>query len=112
MQAGAAPPQTTTLAAHALVWSTATPAAWARQALSYVVPLQPQTCETVVEQMGAARIGAQLPAAPAVHSPMGGWQNSPVGQVTPLWPPQATPGVHAPACATETPAVWAKQALK
>jgi hypothetical protein len=61
----------------------------ARQALPKVVPLHPQTGEDSFEQTGG--MGAQFPAAPTVHSPSGGLQNSPVAQVAPPCPPQATP---------------------
>jgi hypothetical protein len=77
-----APPVT-----HSPVCDTLTPAAAARQALSYVVPSHPQTGATVVpHELGMI---VQTPSASSEHTPVVSSQNCPVLHVTPVLPPQA-----------------------
>jgi hypothetical protein len=103
------PPHAVWLPSQGPAWLIATLAAIASQALSYVVPLQPQTGLTLSEQI--CGIGTQSPAAPAVQVPTGGRQNCPVAQVTAPVPPHAVPVAQGPVVFTGTPAAWAKQAL-
>jgi hypothetical protein len=72
---------------HAPVCDTLTPAAMARQALSYVVPSHPQTGAIVVAH--EAGMIVQTPSASSEHTPGASAQNCPVPHVTPVLPPQA-----------------------
>jgi hypothetical protein len=81
-----APPPHTAPDTHSPVCETLTPAASARQALSYVIPSQPHTGASVV----AHEVGMflQTPSASSEQTPAGSSQNCPVAHVTPVLPPQ------------------------
>jgi hypothetical protein len=80
-------PHAPPLAPHSPVCDTLTPAAEARQALSYVVPSHPQTGAIVVpHELGML---VQTPSASSEQTPAATAQNCPVLHVTPVLPPQA-----------------------